>query len=118
MLGYVNLVEIDLLRGGRRMPMLDPWPDSPFTLLVARRARDHYCRVWPAHYLRRLPRIPVPLADPDADLRLDLQPMVDAIYQRSRYARSIDYSRALSPPLTPEDSTWLKEQLSRRQGQK
>jgi hypothetical protein len=28
--GDINLVEIDLLRGGRRMPMLDPWPDSPY----------------------------------------------------------------------------------------
>ena len=36
LLGNVSLVEIDLLRGGQRMPMLDPWPDSPYTLLVAR----------------------------------------------------------------------------------
>jgi hypothetical protein len=36
MLGGVNLVEIDLLRGGQRMPMLDPWPPSPYTLMIAR----------------------------------------------------------------------------------
>jgi hypothetical protein len=36
LLGEANLVEIDLLRGGQRMPMLDPWPDSPYTVLVAR----------------------------------------------------------------------------------
>ena len=29
LLGDANLVEIDLLRGGSRMPMLDLWPDSP-----------------------------------------------------------------------------------------
>ncbi len=29
LLGDTNLVEIDLLRGGTRMPMLDPWPNSP-----------------------------------------------------------------------------------------
>ncbi|MGH7171924.1 MAG: DUF4058 family protein, partial [Gemmataceae bacterium] len=29
----VHLVEIDLLRGGQRPPMLDPWPESPYTLL-------------------------------------------------------------------------------------
>src|SRR3712207_9248145 len=29
MLGGVHLVEIDLLRGGQRLPMLDPWPDCP-----------------------------------------------------------------------------------------
>ena len=36
LLADVNLVEIDLLRAGQRMPMFDPWPDSPYTLLVAR----------------------------------------------------------------------------------
>jgi len=27
--GHAHLVEIDLLRGGRRMPMVSAWPDSP-----------------------------------------------------------------------------------------
>ena len=35
--GQANLVEIDLLRGGPRMPMADDWPDSPYYLLVAAR---------------------------------------------------------------------------------
>lgn len=36
MLSAVNLVELDLLRSGCRMPMLDPWQDSLYTLRVAR----------------------------------------------------------------------------------
>src|SRR5207249_1598218 len=32
--GMVNFVEIDLLRRGRRMPMDDDWPDSPYYLLM------------------------------------------------------------------------------------
>ena len=39
LLGAANLIEIDLLRGGERFPMLDPWPKSPYTLLVSRRAQ-------------------------------------------------------------------------------
>jgi hypothetical protein len=38
LLGDASLVELDLLRDGQRMPMLDPWPDSPYTLLVAPRS--------------------------------------------------------------------------------
>jgi hypothetical protein len=83
-LGNVNLVEIDLLRSGQRMPMLDPWPDSPYTLQIAR-AGSQLCRVWRAHYRHSLPVIPVPLAKPDSDIPLDLQPMIDEIYQRFRY---------------------------------
>jgi hypothetical protein len=53
LLGEANLVEIDLLRAGTRMPMLDPWPNSPYTLLVARRASRGYCKVSPPARPRR-----------------------------------------------------------------
>ncbi|MBM4071930.1 MAG: DUF4058 family protein [Planctomycetes bacterium] len=108
--GDVSLIEIDLLRGGQRMPMLDPWPEFLYTLLVARAETFRSCKVWPAHSLRPLPLIPVPLLKPDPDLSLDLQPMIATIYQRSRYARSIDYSRTLDPPLKKDEIAWLKKQ--------
>ena len=110
----VNLVEIDLLRGGRRMPMLDPWPDSPYVLLVARAFCELRCEVWCASYREPLPPIPVPLIKPDADLKLELQPMIEAIYARSRYARSIDYRKPLTPPLSADDAAWFKQRLQRR----
>jgi hypothetical protein len=116
MLGGVNLVEIDLLRGGQRLPMLDPWPVSPYTLTVARANKAGHCLVWPAHFQKPLPTIRVPLAKPDPDISLELQPLIDAIYQRYRYAQSIDYTRPLSPPLGPEEAAWLRRQLKARQG--
>jgi hypothetical protein len=115
MLGAANLVELDLLRGGSRLPMLDPWPNCPYTLLVCRKSRAPYCKVWPAHFQRPLPPIPVPLASPDPDVTLSLQPMIEAIYARGRYSRSIDYSKVLTPPLTAEEQIWLTEQLRLRQ---
>lgn len=68
LLGKANLVEIDLLRGGTRMPMLDSWPASPYYALVAREERAPYCKVWPAYFDRPLPTIPIPLSKPDPDL--------------------------------------------------
>jgi hypothetical protein len=111
LLGKANLVEIDLLRGGDRMPMLDPWPTSPYTLLVAREERAPRCRVWPAFFDRPLPPIPVPLSRPDPDLTLALQPLIDTIYDRGRYHEDIDYSRPLTPALTAEQSAWLEQRL-------
>jgi uncharacterized protein DUF4058 len=116
LLGDVNLVEIDLLRSGQRMPMLDPWPDSPYTLLVARAKKYDLCQVWPVYCQMPSPSIPVPLAKPDPDIPLALQPMIDAIYQRSRYERSIDYSKPLTPPLDPAETGWLKQQVQARRG--
>jgi hypothetical protein len=109
LLGQAQLVEIDLLRAGRRMPMAEPWPNSPYYLLVGRHIRVPYCRVWPVHFLKPLPEIPVPLASPDADIPLALQPLIAAVYERSRYARRLDYAKPLTPPLPAEVMTWLEQ---------
>ena len=114
LLGEANLVEIDLLRGGTRMPMLDHLPNSPYYLLVGRWYKEAVCQVWPASYLERLPPVPVPLDRPDPDVLLDLQPMVDAIYQRSRYGLDLEYTKPPDPPLPDADRTWLHEQLAER----
>src|SRR5205823_3582967 len=111
LLGKANLVEIDLLRGGTRMPMLDPLPNSPYYLLVAREEKAPRCRVWPAFFDRPLPPIPVPLSRPDPDIPLALQPLIETICQRGRYEEDIDYAKPLVPPLRPEEVAWLKQQL-------
>jgi hypothetical protein len=111
LLGKANLVEIDLLRGGTRMPMLDPLPNSPYYLLVAREETAPRCRVWPAYFDRPLPAIPVPLVKPDPDIPLDLQPLIEKLYRRGRYEEEIDYSKPLTPPLGPKEAAWLKQQL-------
>jgi hypothetical protein len=116
LLSEANLVEIDLLRGGDRMPMLDPWPNSPYTLLVARKGRADRCRVWPAFALRPLPAIGIPLALPDPDCPLSLQPLIAGIYARSRYDRSIDYSCPPTTLLLPEEVSWLREHIAAERG--
>jgi hypothetical protein len=114
LLGQANFIEIDLLRGGHKMPMLTPWPDSSYTLLVCRAIDAPYCRVWPIALQRRLPAIPVPLLDPDPDLSLDLQPLLEGIYALGRYEERIDYTRPLTPALSNVDATWVRQLLKHR----
>jgi hypothetical protein len=114
LLGQANFVELDLLRGGRKMPMRTPWPDAPYTLLVAWARNAPYCRVWPAHFNARLPSLPVPLLEPEPDLELDLQPLIDDIYSLGRYADVLDYTRALLPALSDADAAWVHTQLQKR----
>jgi hypothetical protein len=111
LLGRANFIEIDLLRGGDKFPMLTPWPDCPYTLLVSRQIDAPYCRVWPAHFQRRLPVIPVPLFSPDPDLSLDLQPLLDGIYALGRYDERIDYARPLVPALSKAEAAWVRDLL-------
>jgi hypothetical protein len=72
--------------------------------------------VWPAHFQRPLPTLPVPLDPPDADVTLELQPMIGAIYELSRYAGDIDYSRPPQPPLAEAETAWLAERLRASSG--
>jgi Protein of unknown function (DUF4058) len=110
--GHANLVEIDLLRGGRRMPMVDEWPESPYYLLVARRKEAPQCQVWPAHFQHPLPEIPIPLAPPDGDVLLAMQPLIDAVYARSRYDQDIDYRQCLRPAPSAGEAAWLKKHMN------
>jgi hypothetical protein len=114
LLGQANFIEIDLLRCRHKMPMLTPWPDSPYTLLLCRASAAPYCRVWPVTLQRRLPVIPVPLRSPDPDLALDLQPLFDGIYSLGRYAERIDYTVPLTPALTDQEAQWVRELLKNR----
>jgi Protein of unknown function (DUF4058) len=111
LLGRANFIEIDLLRGGTKQAMLTPWPDSPYTLLVSRAKRAPSCRVWLAHFHRRLPAIPVPLLAPEPDLTLDLQPLLDGIYTLGRYTERIDYSRPLTPALSDAEAARVRDLL-------
>jgi Protein of unknown function (DUF4058) len=45
---------------------------------------------------------------PGPDVPLELGPLIQAVYERSRYSRRIDYAKALHPPLTPEQSVYLE----------
>jgi Protein of unknown function (DUF4058) len=109
--GLAHFVELDLLRTGRRMPMAGRWPGSPNYLLVCRKQEAPRCTVWPAHFRRPLPPLTIPLAAPDPDITLALQPLVEAVYARSHYDRDIDYRRPPRPPLGPSDAARLEERL-------
>ena len=74
--GLAHFVELDLLRRGRRMPMAGRWPESPYYLLLCRKQEAPRCTVWPAHFLRPLPPLCIPLIGPDPDITLPIQPLV------------------------------------------
>src|SRR5205085_2524917 len=77
--GRVNLVEIDLLRGGHRMPTDEPLPPAEYYALVCRVPNCDRAEVWPISLQNRLPQIAIPLDPKDADATLDLQ----AVFERT-----------------------------------
>jgi hypothetical protein len=113
----VNLVEIDLLIAGRRLPMIGLLPRGDYFAFVARGPAMPDCSVYAWTVRMPLPTLPIPLRDPDPDVPLDLAAIVAMAYDRGRYARSIDYQAPLVLPLGPEDRAWAEE-LIRQPGRR
>jgi hypothetical protein len=104
-----NFVEIDLLRGGPRMPWRE-LPGCDYYALVSRVNERPRAGVWPIRLRERLPVIPVPLREGDADARLDLQEVLHRIYDAAGYGYYI-YTNQPEPPLSPEDTSWAQSLL-------
>ena len=111
----VNLVEIDLLRGGDHVlgfprAEVENADTIPYFICVTR-ASDRLSRyVYPIALQQRLPAIAIPLRETDADVPLDLQPLVDRAYELGRHWQE-DFSQRLSPPLAAEEQEWATERL-------
>lgn len=113
--GAVHLLEIDLLRGGTRPPLLQPVPEAPYYVTLARIDNRPKVEVWPIQLASRLPVLPIPLVAPDPDIPMDLQAIFDAVYRRAAYEIRLDYDHSVPPPkLSEDDSKWVEELLASR----
>lgn len=99
-----NLVEIDLLRGGPPLPPEDR-PVCDYSVLVYRPQDGLHAGFWPIRLRDRLPRVPVPLKGPRAPAWIDLQEVLDDVYDASAYEDSI-YQGTPDPPLSAADQAW------------
>ena len=70
---------------------------------------------WPNWLRERLPVIPVPVRSPDADARLDLQAILDQIYDDAGYVDYI-YQGVPGPALEGQDVEWAHQLLSALSG--
>ncbi|MBK7216560.1 MAG: DUF4058 family protein [Candidatus Promineofilum sp.] len=111
----VHLLELDLLRRGRRITLDGKLPPADYYAYLSRFTHRPYTDVWAIGLRDRLPVLPVPLLPPDEDVLLDLQRAADACYDLVHYERLLDYTTAPPPPpLSEADALWLAEQLKAR----
>ena len=102
----VNLVEIDLLRGGEPMPLEHSPPPIrlPHPGLSWRTEQDAVLFTFP--YTSPIPPISIPLLPGDPEPELDLNSVLHALIERARYDLVIDYTQPPDPPLRPADEAW------------
>lgn len=107
-----HLVEIDLRRGGER-PALPPLPDCDYYVFISQYEVRPRIGFWPLALRDPLPRIPVPLSDPDPPVELDLQGVLQKAFESADYAKTI-YSETPDPPLSAADAAWAAQFIGNR----
>jgi Protein of unknown function (DUF4058) len=118
-----SLVEIDLLRAGRRIlpdagleALIHDLEQPPAYLVLINRAwrrgpGTSAYQVFPVSLREWLPCIPVPLKESEAELTLDLQFAFNRAYNSGPYRRgAVDYASAPPEPLLGDaDAAWAAE---------
>ncbi|NJM47030.1 MAG: DUF4058 family protein [Alkalinema sp. RU_4_3] len=107
-----HLVEIDLLRGGETMPMLGTIAPSDYRILVSRSTTRPRAELYGFNLEEPIPVVGIPLKAGAAEVTLDLQTLLAGIYDRARYALSIDYNQTPIPPIRQTAQAWTKEQIN------
>lgn len=110
-----NLVVIDLIRSGQRVIPVPAFvfekrdPD-PYHVCTVRHYEPDQRELYRIPLRQRLPAIRIPLRRGDADVVVDLQPLLDRCYEMGGYWQG-DYKADPEPPVTEEDRGWVDERL-------
>lgn len=114
--GGINLVEIDLIRSGPwvlRCP--EEWVPSTkrglYHICITRGPKPWRHEVYPIRLQDRLPVMRVPLRPSDPDVLLNLQALIDQVYENGSYGYDVDYTRPANPPLPPPEARWAAERV-------
>ena len=103
-----HLIEIDLLRGGPRMPATGI-PACDYLVMVSRRRERPNVGLWPIGLRDELPALPLPLRG-EAEPLVHLKPVLDRVYDGGGYQYKL-YDREPDPPLAAADTAWAKRLL-------
>jgi len=106
-----NLVEIDLLRGGKPMPVFGDNIESDYRILVSRDDQRPHGDLYAFNLPDVIPSFPLPLQSSDVEPVVDLQRLLNEIYDLSGYELVIDYSQKPEPPLSEANAAWASSWL-------
>ncbi len=108
-----NLVEIDLLRAGRPMPLGSALPvETPYRILISRGALRPRAKLLGFGVRDEIPTLPIPLLPDDPEPTLNLGAVLHALYDRARFDLQLDYKEPPVPPLDPDNAAWTRDILA------
>ena len=101
-----NLIEIDLLRIGPRLPAFGAPEGLDYSVLIARASTRPRARLIPFSVRDPFPEIPVPLHSDEPEPLLSLASVFAETYHTGSYGMRLPYRDEPDPPLTTEDAVW------------
>ncbi len=104
-----NFIEIDLLRAGEPMLIIGA-SNTDYSILVSRGYQRPEADLYGFNLKEAIPIFPVPLKGEQEPL-VDLQKLLNEVYQKARFDLVIDYSQSIKPSLSVEDKSWMEEIL-------
>lgn len=110
-----HLLEIDLLRRGKRIPMEKPLPEADYFVFLTRAENRPMTGIWPLTLADKLPIVPIPLLSEDDDVLLDLQQALTSAYDAYGYDLSLDYSQLPDIPFTEAEAHIAQQILQSQQ---
>jgi hypothetical protein len=110
-----SLIEIDLLRTGKPMPVAIREPvERDYRIMISRDKSRPDAKLLAFGMRQPIPTIPIPLMPKDPEPSLDLNGVLHALYDRARFDLRIDYAKPSVPPLGEEDAEWARAIVARR----
>jgi Protein of unknown function (DUF4058) len=107
-----HFVEIDLLRGGKPFP-IGATNLGDYRILICRSDQRPKGDLYAFGIRQPIPKVPIPLLTNDLSPILDLQKLLNQVYDRGRYHLAIDYAISPTPALSPSDRRWFEEQIGK-----
>lgn len=91
-----HLVEIDLLRSGQPLP-ISGGVKSDYRILVSRSDRRPSAQLYAFGVRQEIPSFLLPLQAGEKEPMLNLQGILERVYERGRYHLAIDYTKPAQP---------------------
>ncbi|MCL4832459.1 MAG: DUF4058 family protein [Caldilineaceae bacterium] len=112
---WTSLVEIDLLRGGKPMPMVGPDVESDYRILISPGWRRPHARLHAFSLRQPIPEITIPLQKGEDEPTLALNDVLHSLYNRARFDLRLDYTEPPVPPLSEADAEWVRQRNVKRE---
>ncbi|MGL5065616.1 MAG: DUF4058 family protein [Microcoleus sp.] len=108
-----HLVEIDLLRAGRPMPV-NGGINTDYRILISRANRRPKAQLYPFTVRDEIPSFLLPLQPEDAEIHVELQTLFQGVYDRAGFDLTIDYTQSPRPQLKEDDDVWANALLQEK----